>query len=90
VQAACAKLNDEIEGNPDLFHRMTYQTRLRAVRTRLAGLLGARPDECVMVHNASSGINTVLRNFAWRTGDRLIGGELRSISILPLLGADRT
>ena len=55
----------EIESNPDLFHRMTYQKRLIGVREKLASFIGAKTDEIVLVSNASTGINTILRNFEW-------------------------
>ena len=62
----------EIESNPDLFHRLTYQKRLIGVREKLASLIGAKTDEVVLVPNASMGINTILRNFEWEKEDQII------------------
>ena len=62
----------EIESNPDLFHRMTYQKRLIGVREKLASFIGAKTDEVVLVSNASMGINTILRNFEWEKDDQII------------------
>ncbi|KAF8075269.1 pyridoxal phosphate-dependent transferase [Lyophyllum atratum] len=73
VLAAINKLTLEIEGKPDLFHRLTYQPRLIDVRRRLAQLIGADVDEVVLVPNASMGINTIMRNFEWEKGDTIIG-----------------
>ncbi|EDR07491.1 uncharacterized protein LACBIDRAFT_298401 [Laccaria bicolor S238N-H82] len=61
-----------IERNPDLFHRLTYQDDLIAVREKLANLIGAKMDEVVLLNNASMGANTVLRNFEWEKDDVLI------------------
>lgn len=43
-------------------------------RQLVADLVGAEQDEIVFVPNATSGINTVLRNFEWKEGDILFGG----------------
>lgn len=61
-----------IEANPDLFHRLTYQDDLIAVREKLANLIGAKTDEVVLLSNASMAANTVLRNFEWEEHDILI------------------
>ena len=72
VLEACNELTLEIESNPDLFHRMTYQKRLVGVREKLASFIGAKTDEVVLVSNASMGINTILRNFEWEKDDQII------------------
>ena len=51
-----------IEGNLDLFHRLTYQDDLQEKR---ANLIGAKMDKAVLLSNASMAANTVLRNFKW-------------------------
>ena len=71
VLEAINDLTIEIESNPDLFHRVSYQKRLVGVREQLARLIGAKTDEVVLVSNASMGINTILRNFDWEQGDQL-------------------
>ncbi|TFK67270.1 PLP-dependent transferase [Pluteus cervinus] len=62
----------EAEANPDRFHRFTYQPLLTESRAQIAKLIGAKTDECVLVHNASLGVNTVLRNIEWQEGDIII------------------
>lgn len=62
----------EVERNPDKFHRITYMPLLVEVRRKLAQLIGANIDECVLVQNASAGVNTVLRNFEWENGDIIV------------------
>ena len=71
VLEAVIELTLEIESNPDLFHRLSYQERLVGVREKLARLIGAKTDEVVLVPNASTGINTVLRNFEWEKDDQI-------------------
>jgi len=71
VLEACNELTLEIESNPDLFHRLTYQKRLIGVREKLASLIGAKTDEVVLVTNTSTGINTILRNFEWEKDDQI-------------------
>ncbi|KAF7307463.1 PLP-dependent transferase [Mycena indigotica] len=72
ISAYCDSLDVEAESNPDKWIRQTYLPLLTNVRTRLAALLGAKPEECVMVSNASHGISTVLRNLLWKGGDILV------------------
>jgi selenocysteine lyase/cysteine desulfurase len=71
VLEASNELTLEIESNPDLFHRLTYQKRLVGVREKLARLIGAKTDEIVLVPNASMGVNTILRNFEWEQDDQI-------------------
>ncbi|KAG2065749.1 PLP-dependent transferase [Suillus decipiens] len=58
-------------------------------RTRVAKLIGADTDECVLVNNTLHGINTIIRNFEWHEGDIIIettttyNAVSRAISSLP-------
>ncbi len=72
VKAECDKLAREIERNPDLFLRFTHYDIQAEVRELIAPLIGAQADECVIVPNASHGVNTVLRNIEWEKGDIII------------------
>ncbi|OCB85273.1 PLP-dependent transferase [Sanghuangporus baumii] len=72
VLTACEKMTREIEANPDRFMRSTYIPILRDVHARVAALVGADTDECVIVPNATHGVNTVLRNFALNEGDIVV------------------
>ena len=71
VLEAINELTLEIEANPDLFHRLTYQERLISVREKIAALIKAKTDNVVFVPNASMGINTILRNFEWEEDDQI-------------------
>jgi selenocysteine lyase/cysteine desulfurase len=45
------------------------------VRQRIAALIGAKTDECVLVPNASYAISTVLRNIEWQKDDVIVACE---------------
>jgi len=72
VQEAAKALADRVEANPDLFHRLTYQGTLKEARAQLAALVNVHADELVLVSNATTGVNVVLRNLDWSAGDQLI------------------
>ena len=63
-----------MESNPDKFIRINCINYLNRVRERVAKLIGAETDECVIVNNTSHGLATVLHNFTFNEGDILVGG----------------
>ncbi|KAJ8588457.1 PLP-dependent transferase [Rhizopogon salebrosus TDB-379] len=73
VKAVCDDFTTRIEANPDKFLRIEGIDYLNAGRARVASLIGAETDECVLVNNTSHGITTILRNFEWHAGDIIIG-----------------
>lgn len=85
VLEECAKLSKEIEASPDKFMRFTYIPQLHTARGRVASLVGADVDECVLVTNATLGVNIVLRNLQWNKQDVIVytsvtyGGVERTI-----------
>ncbi|KAF9649870.1 PLP-dependent transferase [Thelephora ganbajun] len=72
VSEACKAIADEVEANPDKFIRLTYEAPWIRCRERIANLIGADVGECVLVPNATLGVNTVLRNIDWKEGDFII------------------
>lgn len=76
VTQACKAITDEVEGSPDKFMRLRYPTSLNNCRERVAGLIGAHVDECVLVPNAIYGINTILRNIGWQKGDAILKSNI--------------
>jgi len=72
VSQACKTIGDEIEGNPDKFIRLAYEAPWIRCRERIASLIGAHVDECVLVPNTTHGVNTVLWNIDWKKGDVII------------------
>ena len=72
VSRACQNIADEVEANPDGFMRLMYDARRTRCRERIVELIGARVDECVLIPNATHGINTVLWNIDWKKGDVIV------------------
>jgi len=72
VSQACKVIGDEVESNPDKFIRLTYEALWIRCRERVARLIGAHVDECVLVPSATHGVNTVLWNIDWKKGDAII------------------
>jgi len=60
------------ESCPDKFLRYQYIDLLDKSRERLAQLVNAPVDECVLVQNATSGINTILRNLVYQEKDVIV------------------
>ncbi|KAK8159497.1 pyridoxal phosphate-dependent transferase [Phyllosticta citrichinensis] len=61
-----------LEARPDPFLRQTFPKLLRESRTALAELLRAPLDAVVLVPNATTGVNTVLRSLRYAPGDVLV------------------
>lgn len=57
-----SQLQSESEERPDTFIRYTYLDLLKSSRSAIAPLLGADAGEVVFVPNATTGVNTILRN----------------------------
>ena len=66
------ELQDQIEARSDPFIRKTVPKLLRESREAIAPLLGASPEEVVYVPNATTAINTVLRNLSLAKGDVIV------------------
>ena len=60
------------ESCPDKFIRYQSIELLNKARERLSQLVNAPTDECVIIQNATSGINTVLRNLVYKEKDVII------------------
>ncbi|KAJ7716635.1 pyridoxal phosphate-dependent transferase [Mycena metata] len=72
VTVAVNALDAVVESNPDRFVRLEYEPALTRTRERLARIIGAKPDECVLVPNVALAVNTVLHNIQWAAGDTII------------------
>lgn len=66
------QLQSESEARPDTFIRFTYLKLLEKSRAAIAPLLGADPGEVVLVPNATTGMNTALRNLSFSEGDVVV------------------
>jgi selenocysteine lyase/cysteine desulfurase len=65
-------LQDEAEARPDPFIRNSLPRLLNESRAAIAPLLGTSIDEVVFVPNATTGVNTVLRNLVYEIGDVIL------------------
>lgn len=70
VRDALRSVQDAVQAEPDTFVRYTYPAKLEEVRALLAKHLhAADKDEIVLVPNATTALNTVLRNLQYQPGD---------------------
>ncbi|MGB8170691.1 MAG: aminotransferase class V-fold PLP-dependent enzyme [Chthoniobacteraceae bacterium] len=72
VLEAQADLRAQMEAQPVRFLQREYEPLLDAARAELAIFLKARPDDLVFVHNATAGVNAVVRSLDFRAGDELL------------------
>jgi isopenicillin-N epimerase len=72
VSAAQRAWADRIERDPVAFLWDEVEGELALVASSVAAFVGARPDDVALVENASQGVSTVLRDIAWRRGDRVL------------------
>ncbi|KZO89798.1 PLP-dependent transferase [Calocera viscosa TUFC12733] len=72
VQHANDALALKIEQKPDLYMRSILRSMLADVRERVAKVVNAETEECVIVPNATHGVNTVLFNLEWKKGDVIV------------------
>ncbi|KAI0868383.1 putative aminotransferase family protein [Hypoxylon argillaceum] len=76
VRAAHAALQSQAEGAPDPFIALDWAPRLRGARAAAAGVLGCAVEDLVFVPNATTGVDTVLKNIAWAQGDVVLVYEI--------------
>jgi isopenicillin-N epimerase len=72
VLEAQAKLRGQMEAQPVRFLQREFEPLLDAARAALAEFLKARPEDLVLVHNATAGVNAVVRCFDFQPGDELL------------------
>ena len=65
-------LRERLERRPIQFMGRDLEAMLDVARGTLAAFVGARDDNLVFVHNATSGVNTVLRSLRFKPGDELL------------------
>jgi isopenicillin-N epimerase len=65
----------ELERRPVEFLARRLPELLAGVRKRLAAYVGARPDDLVLVPNATSGVNAVARSLRLEPGDEILATD---------------
>jgi len=76
VLALQAIWRERIEKNPTRFMTAEYPAAIRQVAAVLARYVGAQADELVLVDNATSGCNAVLRSLDLKPGDEILTTNL--------------
>ena len=66
------QLQDQIKARPDPVIRDILPPLLEEARAAIAPLLGVPTDEVVFVPNATTAVNTVLRNLVFEEGDVIV------------------
>ncbi|KAI1299033.1 aminotransferase family protein-like protein [Xylaria venustula] len=69
VRDAHTALRAEVEAAPDRFIVLDWPSRLRESRALLSQFLNCETEELVLVPNATTGSDTVLKNLKWERGD---------------------
>ncbi|KAI4694104.1 uncharacterized protein J4E84_002684 [Alternaria hordeiaustralica] len=72
VRDTMRAFQDECEGRPDPFIRYRYPVILDEAREDMAKLLNTPSSTLVFVPNASTGVNTVLRNIVFQPGEHIL------------------
>lgn len=72
IRDTLRSFQDASEARPDQFIRYDLPHHLSASRAALAHLVNAPVDTVVLVPNATTGINTVLRNLVYEPGDVIV------------------
>ncbi|EAU33887.1 conserved hypothetical protein [Aspergillus terreus NIH2624] len=72
VRTVLRQYQDEIEARPDPFIRYRTPELLDASRAAVAKMLNVSRKECVFVKNATTGVNTILRNIPFQPGDVIV------------------
>ncbi|KAI4663022.1 uncharacterized protein J4E79_004334 [Alternaria viburni] len=72
VRDTMRDFQDECEGRPDPFIRYRYPVHLDEAREAMAKLLNTPSSTLVFVPNASTGVNTVLRNIVFEPGEHIL------------------
>ncbi|KAL2675594.1 hypothetical protein Neosp_011784 [[Neocosmospora] mangrovei] len=72
VRDALRQWQDAAESEPDKFIRYTFPKKLDAIRHQVASFLNADVEGLVLVPNATTGLNTVLRNLRFQPGDKIV------------------
>lgn len=72
VRDALRSYQDAAEARPDTFIRYMYPNLLDNSRAALSTLLHAPLSTIVLIPNATTALNTILRNLTFSTGDRIL------------------
>lgn len=72
VLAAQTRWREELEREPVWFIARRLPALVRDVRARVGAFVGADPEGVVLVRNATTAVNAVLRSLPWAPGDEVL------------------
>lgn len=72
IRDAMRHWQDAAEYEPDKFIRFTFPKKMHEIRRQVASFLNADVDNTVFVPNATTGLNTALRNLRFQPGDIIV------------------
>jgi len=72
VTQAQQKYTQQMEAHPDNWFRVDYKIIIKQMRERLAKYIGVNVDDLVLIENASSGVNAVLKTQRFKKGDKIL------------------
>lgn len=72
VREALHNYQRRTDAQPDAFIRYELPGLMDKSRGAVSRLINADVDNVVLVHNASTGVNTVLRNLVYEKGDKIV------------------
>ncbi|KAF2127609.1 PLP-dependent transferase [Dothidotthia symphoricarpi CBS 119687] len=72
VREAMRSYQDQAEARPDHFIRYAYPTLLDESREAISKILNAPSETLVFLPNATTGVNTVLRNLVFSPGEHIL------------------
>ncbi|KAH3756071.1 PLP-dependent transferase [Pelomyxa schiedti] len=86
VMDKLTELRREVEKSPDIWFTESYKNLVDSVRDKLAKMVNASDtSELVLIENASTGINDVLRTFPYSVGDKILIFERAYQSVIQTL-----
>lgn len=72
VQTTLRQFQDKVEARPDPFIRYSTPKVLDESREAVANLLSIPRNECVLIKNATTGVNTILHNLPFGPDDVIV------------------
>jgi isopenicillin-N epimerase len=72
VTEAQQKFTQQMEAFPDKFFRTDYKNTVIQVRERLSQYVGVDKNDLVLIENASSGVNAILKALRFKKGDKIL------------------
>ncbi len=72
VKDAQDKLFEEAEDHLDKWFRITIYKYIDLARKDVSSLINAKVEDVVLVENASSAVNSILRTYPWQKGDKVL------------------